>query len=75
MGLDIKKYSYGYSMLQRLREGALQVEKNLGTLEQVYKDDNFTTKFTAFIEHNDCGGSHNTTSIFHSTLSLKCVYL
>jgi hypothetical protein len=58
MGLNIKKYSYGYSMLQRLREGALQVEKNLGTLKQVYKDDNFNTKFTAFIEHNDCEGGY-----------------
>ena len=58
MGLDIKKYSYGYSMLQRLREGALRVEKNSKTLKQVYKDDNFSTKFTAFIEHNDCGGGY-----------------
>lgn len=62
MGLDIKKYSYGYSMLHQLREAALKVENNLHTLKQVYEDADCGTKFIAFIQHADNEGGYRSTT-------------
>lgn len=58
MGLDIKKYGYGYSMLHRLRRAALKVENNPATLEQIYDEDDYDTKFIAFIQHADNEGGY-----------------
>ena len=58
MGLDIKKYSYSYGALQRLRAAALKVENNPHSLSDVYDKDDCDTKFEALIHHSDCSGGY-----------------
>ena len=61
MGLDINGYSYGYSVLQRLRKAALKVENNKYTLDELcdeapLNEDN--SQFPAFLFHSDCEGGY-----------------
>ena len=56
MGLDINKYSYSYSVLQQLRQLALNYEGINIPICDFYDQFEITTKFNEFIIHCDCEG-------------------
>ena len=55
MGLAIKRYSYSYSTLHKLRQLALDCENIKMSIKDFYNM-SLPTKFTEFINHSDCEG-------------------
>lgn len=91
MGLDIKKYSYSYSMLHRLRAAALKVDKlEIGLMCEDYKelnncgkcfyckfnkDESLKTNFDHFIYYYDNEGGYISKRSKQSTKSKYENYL
>lgn len=56
MGLDIKSYSFSYSMLHKIRQLALDYEGIDINIFDFYYMQDVETKFAAIIHHSDCDG-------------------